>query len=309
MGEQVRDSMTLDDDASATEAEFRDEVGTRQVAGFYGPAGYRTFGMFHLPAAEASAGVVICPALHSDFERTYRMDVLLGRTLSARGYAVHRFHYRGHGNSDEAPSDVTFDTMREDALLAAERLRRVAGVRTIAFAGTRWGALVAAAAAATEEGAPLVLWEPTMDAARYFREAGRARAVRDAQQGRTPTSWQTLLDDLHHAGSIDVLGYAITAELYDSAAGLTLPNLLGDTPRPVLLLHMGGEGAIGGAYGRVIGDWERNGFEIEARSVDKEEGWWFVGDAWDPIESRNSTQQLLEHTTGWVTRWLPNDTA
>ena len=121
--------------------EFTDAAGVRQVAGFYGPTGHRTFGVLHLPAAEPSAGVVVCPALHSDFERTYRIDVLLGRALSAQGYAVHRFHYRGHGNSEEAPSEATFDTMGEDATLAAARLRAVAGVRSVAFTGTRWGAL------------------------------------------------------------------------------------------------------------------------------------------------------------------------
>ena len=142
----MQDQPTIDEEP-LTEAGFTDADGVRQVAGFYGPAGHRTFGVLHLPTAEPSAGVVICPALHSDFERTYRIDVLLGRALSAQGYAVHRFHYRGHGNSEEAPSGATFDTMREDAVLAAERLRRITGVGTVAFAGTRWGALVATAAA------------------------------------------------------------------------------------------------------------------------------------------------------------------
>jgi pimeloyl-ACP methyl ester carboxylesterase len=302
----VRDQPTIDEETTA-EAGFTDTAGARQVVGFYGPPGHRTFGVLHLPAAEPAAGIVICPALHSDFERTYRIDVLLGRALSAQGYAVHRFHYRGHGNSEEAPSETTFDTMREDAVLASERLRRIAGVRTVAFAGMRWGALVATAAATREEGAPLVLWEPTMHAAKYFREAGRARAVRDAQQGRSPTSWQTLLEDLHRAGSIDVLGYAITADLYDSAATVTLSDLLGDSPRPVLLMQMGGDGKISTAYERAVSDWGAKGFAVEARSVDKEEGWWFVGDAWEAIEARNSTRQLIDQTTEWITRWLPNN--
>src|SRR4030095_10291544 len=129
------------------------------------------------PAHGASAGVLICPALHSDFERAYRMDVLLSRALSAHGYAVHRFHYRGHGNSEGVASEVTFETMREDALAAAQRLRRVAKVEPRAFVGTRWGALVAASAASEHDGAPLVLWEPTMQAARYLRAGGRERAV------------------------------------------------------------------------------------------------------------------------------------
>lgn len=303
----MRDQPTIDEEIIA-EARFTDAAGARQVASFYGPPGHRTFGVLHLPATQPTAGVVVCPALHSDFERTYRIDVLLGRALSAQGYAVHRFHYRGHGNSEEAPSEATFDTMREDAALAAARLREVTGVRSVAFTGMRWGALVATAAAAGEDDAPLVLWEPTLQAAKYFREAGRARAVRDAQRGRAPISWQTLQDELHRSGSIDVLGYAITADLYDSAAAVTLTDLLGDSPRPVLLMQMGGgERAVSPAYQRVVDDWGSKGFAIEARSVDKEEGWWFVGDAWEAIEARNSTRQLIDQTTEWLTRWLPSN--
>ena len=301
MGNQM-----IDQEAATSETSFTDTSGARQIAGFYGPVGQRTFGAFHLPAHGASGGVLICPALHSDFERAYRMDVLLSRALNAHGYAVHRFHYRGHGNSEGVASEVTFETMREDALSAAERLRRIAQVEPVAFVGTRWGALVAASAASEIDGSPLVLWEPTMVAARYFREASRARAVRDAQHGRTPVSWQTLLDDLHREGSIDVLGYSIDRALYDSATGRTLPDLLGGSPRPVLLLRMGGERTLSSADIEIVRGWEGKGFDVETYSVDKEEGWWFVGDAWEAIEARASTAQLLERTTGWMGRWLPS---
>jgi len=291
-------------DGSAPQATLVDAAGTRQVVGFYGTGPRRTFGAVHLPRGRATAGVVICPALHSDFERTYRRDVLLGRTLCAQGYAVHRFHYRGLGNSEGVPSDATFDTMREDALLAAERLRGLADVQTVGFAGTRWGGLVAASAAADHHGAPVVLWEPPIDTARYFREAGRARAVRDAKEGRQPTSWDSLLEDLQRSGSIDVLGYAIDEALYRGAAGRTLLGLLGSRPRPVLLVQLGRGRSLSADYRAVVDEYRRRGFEIETGLVEGEGAWWFVGGFWEPVETRRSTSLLIEMTTAWIARWL-----
>jgi pimeloyl-ACP methyl ester carboxylesterase len=295
----------LFDAESGPRAILEDASGTRQVAGFFGAKSAPVFGVVHLPKEPTTAGVVVCPALHSDFERTYRRDVLLSRALAERGYAVHRFHYRGMGNSHGPSTDTTFGTMREDALAAAERLRYLTGVNALGFVGTRWGGLIAGSAAVEHDGSPLALWEPTTDGTRYFREAGRARAIRDAKEGQPPTPWDDLIAELRAEGRIDVLGYAIEAALYESAISQTLSGVLGDRPRPILLIQMRAARGLRADYASLVAMCEQGGFPFEIATVEREEEWWFSGNAWEAIEARASTIQMIDSTTGWMTKWLP----
>src|SRR4051794_5208246 len=89
------------------------ERGIVEEAGFFGEGQQRVFGVTYLPKAGAEAGVVICPAVFSEYDTTYGLEVGLARALASRGIAVHRFAYRGSGHSDGEPAEMTFDTMRE----------------------------------------------------------------------------------------------------------------------------------------------------------------------------------------------------
>lgn len=283
----------------------RTSDGVRQEIGFFGPFHDKMFGSLHRPQEQAHAGVVICPAIHSDFERNYRRDVLLARALSARGYAVQRFHYRGLGNSDGDISDATFDTMREDARAAVEHLQRTTDVTSVAFAGTRWGAFIAAAAAANFEGAPLCLWEPPLKGARYFAEASRARSVREAHEDPSALpSGPPLEDEIRHSGRVDILGYPIDVALFDSAVGRSIAEEVGDAPRPILLVQMGAKRGVRTAYKELADQWARQGFPVEVRAIEGEETWWFVGGFWEAVESRGSTKQILEATALWLISWM-----
>jgi alpha/beta superfamily hydrolase len=278
-----------------------DSEGVRQEVGFFGPFHDKLFGSLHRPQREAHAGVVICPAIHSDFERNYRRDVLLARALSARGYAVQRFHYRGLGNSDGDISDATFETMRDDASVAAEQLQSATGVSSVAFAGTRWGAFIAAAAAAGFDGAPLCLWEPPVNGARYFAEASRARLVREAKEdGSASPSGSSLQDEIRRSGRADILGYPIDTALFDSAVGRSIDGELGNAPRPILLVQMGTKRGLRTVYKELTDLWTRRGFQVEVRAIEGEETWWFVGGFWEAVESRDSTKQILEVTASWL---------
>src|SRR6185295_6117614 len=94
-----------------------------------------------------------------------------------------RFHYRGNGNSDGDEAAVTFDSLVADARDAANALKAWTGVREVTFLGTRFGGLIAAAAARLEGARDVVLWEPVLEARGYFREANRARLVQSASRG------------------------------------------------------------------------------------------------------------------------------
>ena len=83
----------------------------------------------------------------------------------------------GHGHSDGNGSDLTLDSLVDDARAVADLLRERCPVETVMLLGTRFGALAASALAAELDDAPVVLWEPTSDPRRFLREGLRARAV------------------------------------------------------------------------------------------------------------------------------------
>lgn len=274
---------------------------SRHQAGLFGqPA---MLGFTHTPLdVPPVAGVVICSSLHADFIQNYRKEVLLSRALSARGLAVQRFHYRGSGNSSGSAENITFESLRDDALAAAEQLRTQAEVPQVAFLGTRFGALVAAAAAATSDG-PLVLWEPVLRAEGYFREAFRARMIRELKQGAVSApSIDPLLEELRSTGSVEVLGYTIHRSLYESSVGKALVDELGKRPRPVLLVQISRASELRSDLGSLVSASTADGLTFETRVLAQDQPWWFAGEDWQPEEERVGTSALLTITSDWLAR-------
>lgn len=260
-------------------------------------------GCAHAPLGTTPrAGVVICSSLFGEFlSNYYRREVLLAAALGGQGLAVQRFHYRGTGNSDGRAEEVTFDAMVDDARAAAARLRQEEGVTDVAYLGTRFGAMVAAAAADELAGAPLVLWAPVSDGERYFREAFRARMIRELKEGRVERpSTATMLDDLEQDGSVDVLGHAIHRTLFHSANRRSLAASLTTGPRPVLLIQIGKSSQLQGDYAELVGPWRGAGWPVETRVVIEDEAWWFVGEEWKAEEQRAGTAALVAQTHEWL---------
>jgi pimeloyl-ACP methyl ester carboxylesterase len=260
---------------NATAIHVDDAAGIREEARFFGAAGARLHGCLHAPLRrEPAGGVVLCCSILAELQESYRLEVLLARTLARRGIAVQRFHYRGCGHSDGSSGDITFDTMRADALAAAERLAEQTQLRRPAFMGLRLGGLVAASAARAIAGAPLVLWAPTFTAERYFRDAIRARMIHQMRSGGGGRGSAETPDG---AGLLDVFGYPIHPALRESAAGRTLRGELGERPGPVLLVQLDGKGEADPAYVELAGRLTEHGVPVDLQVVPEQPAWWFSG--------------------------------
>jgi len=302
-GTTVRDRSAASTHA-AMPATRRDDGGSVEEVSFIGPSGAGMFAFLHLPEDRPIlGGLLVCSPMDAETLRHYRKEVLLGRALAPRGVAVLRFHYRGAGNSDCEAEDVTYDSMREDALTAAAWLAERIGTSDLAFLGTRWGALTAAAAASERPGAPIVLWEPTLDTATYFRESLRWRRIRDLHRG-TETSTEAMLETMRTAGQIDVLGHPLGHALYQSSAGRTLRDELGDDPRPALLVQIGLGGELRTDYAKLCAAWRDAGFDVESVRIADEVAWRVQVDTWRPEDLRPETGELLETTSEWLLRRL-----
>ena len=281
-----------------------DASGIVERVGFLGDGPDHIFGVLHAPADGAGTGVVVCPPVHAEFEKNYRSEVLLGREVASRGMAARRFHYRGHGHSDGDPDATTFEAMVEDAATAEASLR-AEGVERVAFLGTRWGALVAAAAAARTDDAPVVLWEPVLEADVVFRDAFRARRVGQLKSGSDGGAAADPREELRRSGATEAMGYAFSLALYDSATGRTLDDALGTAPRRVLLMQIGRASELRSSFATAAEGWRARGLDVETRVQRGEEGWWFatIGERWQPSVARTD-RDLLASTAEWLEREL-----
>jgi len=287
---------------------FDSELGIVEMAGFFGPGQSKLFGCVHVPEKEPVAGVVVCSPLQAEFVKNYRREVLLGRILATQGIGVQRFHYRGFGHSDGEPGDATFESMLEDTAVATDHLLAVTRAPKVGFLGTRWGGLIAAAAAIRWNGVPLALWEPAVDSVRYFRDVFRGRLIHDLKEGTDGhRSGQALVEELLEVGSLDILGYSIPRGLYESGIGHDLATQIGELPRPILLIEMGRPGTLRREYSALVDGWIRGGFPVETHVIARREAWWFGGGAWEVEEETARRASLVELTAQWLMRCFPQE--
>lgn len=277
--------------------------GVQEVAEFRDLEGSRVYCYSHVPTQPPMGGVLICSPLHAEFARNYRREVILGRTLALHGIAVHRFHYRGVGNS-EARIEPTFESMRADAIAAAEWFKQGYGLEQLAVLGTRCGGFVAGSVATEMSAAPVALWEPIIDPVDYFREAFRSRLIRDLKEGGHAATESTdeLLEVLRRDGCLDVLGYSISAPLYDSFLPLNLQSEMGTQPRAILLVQLGRNRRLRDRYTRLIQVWRSEGFQVDSHSVDRTEAWWFVGGTGSIGPDEEGSASLFGRTVDWLAR-------
>jgi pimeloyl-ACP methyl ester carboxylesterase len=288
---------TLKEGAARSDA----ALGIREYAEFIDAPESRIFVCLHAPLQDPVGLVVICSPIQAEFEKNYRREFLLARSLAAVGLAALRFHYRGSGNSDGEAADATLETMHADAVTAVEWLIERTGVSDVGFVGTRWGGLVAAEAAARYNRAPLALWEPVLDPARYFRDALRSRLMRDLKYGATNRlSSAALRSELERTGFVDLLGYGIYRALYNDAMGRLLVNALAGEPRPVLIVQISPETDLRGDLATLVAGLKGRGFPMTAEVIaDKEEAWWFADGRGEAAEARPGAKALVSITSQW----------
>jgi alpha/beta superfamily hydrolase len=274
----------------------RRENGGRLIAEFSERTTGTIFTVRHAPRTVPSIGVVVCPGLHGEFVRNQRREVALGRSLSHLGIAVQRFHYRGTGHSADIER-LTFRSMSEDAISAAELLVASERCASVAFLGTRWGAFVAAVAATTLE-RPSVLWEPPVTAESYFRDVFRLARIQDLRQSDADERSTTRLEQLESDGIADVLGYALPASVLESSRAISLEGLLETGSSPMLIVGISPTGSLQPEVSRLA----RSRDNVDTHVIRmRREPWWFAGGR-DPKEEDALTAQLIQVTAEWISR-------
>jgi pimeloyl-ACP methyl ester carboxylesterase len=269
-------------------------AGFREEIAFVPVGGEGMFTVMHLPDRGASFGVLICCSILVEHLTNYRHEVLLARSLAARGVAVMRFHYRGTGHSSGTETGVSLSTMIEDAHAALDHCRERTGVARLGFMGTRWGALVAAGAADAHPDGPLALWDPVFDGGRYFRELIRGRLVREMKDTRFASPASSWLSEMEQKGFIDVLGHPLHRALYESGHGARLETVIATRRGPLLLVQFGRHGTLHADYQRLKESRDAHGADTEVQFIRDEPAWFFPG------HRMTSTGALIATTSDWL---------
>ena len=272
------------------------ETGTTEIVEFFGAQSQRLFSTRYIPARPPIGGLLVCPSIYAEHLNSYRMEVTLARLVAARGIAVQRFHYRGHGHSDGAPKDVSFQTMVQDAIDAASRLEG-SGVTVGAFHGTRWGALIAASAARRSETGAVALWEPVMSADDYFREAFRAHRIGGLREGGGQAPRDTVGTEMQERGFAEVVGFPIYPAFVESSRGRTLESELSDGLHQIFIGQIGKAREPRPSYRRAIEAWRTANLEVHLEVHRQEEISWFLPNARRKQETR---RPLIEATVNWL---------
>ncbi len=282
-------------------------TGVREIAEIRGDEQPGLCVYTHLPPQPAHSGLIVVSPLMAEFLKNYRREVLLARHLAAQGVLVRRFEYRGVGNSGGDPATVTFPDLVDDADQAAHHQPRPS---RWAVLGTRFGAMVAAGLAARLPGAPLVLWDPTVDDQSYFRVLERARALQQRaealseQQGGEPApTLVPLATAIEQAGWADVMGSSLFRPLYETTRPRSLLDELGADPRPVLILQISTLDQVRPDLASLHNRLRERGSGCELSVVAGEvENWWFRQGVrgFQTEEDRTLTASLLQATTTWL---------
>ena len=192
---------------------------------FFGADG-GLFGMYHAPTLPARRAVLMCPPLGQDLIRCHRVYRQLAQALMAQGLAVLRFDYHGTGDSAGDSVHVDWDRCVADTVIAADELRRRAGVERVVAFGARLGGSIALCAASRARFAEVIAWDPVLDGDAYVAalDAMQAALREDADRFTRPRSHADVAEQW--------LGFDVGAALRDQLSALRVTPA--DVPTMVL---------------------------------------------------------------------------
>lgn len=136
--------------------------------------------------AGGSAGALLfLPPLAEERKGTLRPAAAFARALAARRWTALLYDPRGTGEAPGAFPEVTRESLHEDARAARDLLWRAAPGAPLVLASVRSGARLAVRLAAESPPADgLLLWEPALDTAAWWRSAQRRSRFRGGGAGR-----------------------------------------------------------------------------------------------------------------------------
>ncbi len=215
---------------------------------WFGPPDRLLFGWFHTPeGVRARGGVVLCAPLGRDYLLSHYALRRYAVRLEEKGFCVVRFDYDGTGDSVGKSTDPDRVASWLGGISQAVQLLRDSGIRWVALAGMRAGALLADAAAASDGAIDaLVLIDPIQSGRSFVSEQ---RAIASMSLGV-----QASRED----GSVETPGVVYEQQTVEDLKKLRIGTGRGASAKRVLVLTRSGTSVDGGLAERLDGgsvDW------------------------------------------------------
>jgi pimeloyl-ACP methyl ester carboxylesterase len=206
-----------------------------------------------------------------------RLLSLAARQAASFGFTALAFHGRGHGDSAGDFADVTFDTLIEDALAAADQISERGSSIGIVWLGLRFGALVAAAASARHANSKaIVLWEPVHSGTEYVVELIRGLQFSELARGKTSgVTVAELIHQLENKRRVEVLGSFIHPAFYKTVRKLWLSNLMASWVGPTLIAQIQPRMRLSPPNRELALELTQRGSRVDTMLVREAPGWQF----------------------------------
>lgn len=190
-----------------------------------------------LHGGRAATAVVLAGSLGLEMLTTQRFIRMAADALAARGLAVLRFDWTGSGDSLGDTPDIA--ACRDDLDTAIATARALTGAHRIVLMGLRFGALIAAARAVTDDIDDLVLMAPPGSGRQFARELTGLSRLIDA--ALPPPAGQAIAPE----DGVVAAGFVYPASFLDALKGVTGPDLSGrrESLRVLVLRPSGAAGA------------------------------------------------------------------
>jgi len=185
----------------------------------FGPPERPLFGFCHAREGPStrSLAVVLCNPLGYEAMSVHRTYRHLAERLAKRGFLALRFDYDGTGDSSGSSDDPGRVRAWLDSIgAAADEACDRAGTRQLALFGVRFGATLAAQAAAERGDVEcLIPWAPVVSGRAHVRELRAFRLIKPVKAAAPRTAQPT-------DGSEEIAGYSFSRETLTDMAALDL---------------------------------------------------------------------------------------
>lgn len=205
------------------------ETGLPEETGYFAVPGAHLYTVLH-QVTDPLARVLLVGPFASERHFGYHTMVRWARYLSARQIEVLRYDHRGVGESTGVFRETSFDRWMEDLRLLGDWLMLQSPRVPLLLHGIEFGAILAAKYFGEAEGDALLLWSPPASANQAMRStllrwAGLEQVFEAPENRRTVAEY---IRQLEQGGSVEVLGYEWTSELWRDSFLFEMPEALED---------------------------------------------------------------------------------